>query len=110
MQNRNKKAYTPRDQKAVKSAAQTFRSNPVVDVEEVITQLGVGEALVSFLDPKGIPTPVERAFIIPPSSQIGNITESNTIGREIVRGLLDLFLEGKDDKKKGKIYKLPFAF
>lgn len=69
------RAYTPRDQKAVKSAAQTFRANPGVDVEEVITQLGVGEALVSFLDHKGIPVPVERAFILPPSSQIGPITD-----------------------------------
>lgn len=69
------RAFTPRDQKAVKSAAQTFRSNPAVNVEEVITQLGVGEALVSFLDPKGIPNMVERAFIIPPSGQIGPITD-----------------------------------
>lgn len=78
------RAFTPRDQKAVKSAATTFRSNPAVNVEEVITQLGVGEALVSFLDVKGIPSMVERAFILPPSGQIGPITddERNVILRK----------------------------
>lgn len=68
------RAFTPNDQKAVKAAAQTFRSNPKLNVETVITQLGVGEALVSFLDEKGIPGIVERAFILPPHSQIGPIT------------------------------------
>jgi DNA helicase HerA-like ATPase len=67
------RAFTPRDQKAVKSAAETFRSNPKFKVEEVITELGVGEALVSFLDEKGIPGVVERAKIVPPQSQIGPI-------------------------------------
>ncbi|MDP2423103.1 MAG: helicase HerA-like domain-containing protein [Bacteroidales bacterium] len=67
------RAFTPRDQRAVKAAATTFRTNPALNVEEVITQLGVGEALVSFLDPKGIPGMVERAFILPPCSQIGPI-------------------------------------
>ena len=70
------RAFTPRDQKAVKSAAETFRVNPKVDVETAITELGVGEALVSFLDEKGIPTPVERAFIIPPLSRIGPVTDT----------------------------------
>ncbi len=68
------RAFTPNDQKAVKAAAQTFRSNPKLNVETVITQLGVGEALVSFLDEKGIPGVVERAFVLPPHSQIGPIT------------------------------------
>ena len=68
------RAYTPRDQKAVKAAATTFRINPDLDTEAVITQLGVGEALVSFLDAKGIPMMVERALILPPCSQIGPIT------------------------------------
>lgn len=68
------RAYTPRDQKAVRAAAETFRVNPGLDVETVITQLSVGEALVSTLDEKGAPTPVERAFVIPPASQIGAIT------------------------------------
>jgi len=69
------RAFTPRDQKAVKSAAETFRINPKVDVATVITELGVGEALVSFLDEKGVPTPVERAFVCPPSSRIGPATD-----------------------------------
>ena len=65
------RAYTPRDQKAVKTAAQTLRPNPKLKVERVITELGVGEALVSFLDGKGRPTIVERALIVPPGSQLG---------------------------------------
>lgn len=64
------RAFTPRDQKAVRAAAQTFRPNPPLDVEQVITEVGVGEALVSFLDGKGIPMPVERALICPPSSRL----------------------------------------
>jgi DNA helicase HerA-like ATPase len=68
------RAFTPRDQKAVKAAASTFRENPALDVEAVITELGVGEALVSFLDEKGRPTIVERAYVCPPQSQIGPIT------------------------------------
>lgn len=70
------RAFTPRDQKAVKSAAETFRSNPKVDVATAITELGVGEALVSFLDEKGIPSPVERALVCPPQSRIGAITDA----------------------------------
>lgn len=70
------RAFTPRDQKAVKSAADTFRSNPKVNVATAITELGVGEALVSFLDEKGIPTPVERTFICPPSSRVGPATDA----------------------------------
>ena len=68
------RAYTPRDQKAVAAAAETFRANPKIKVEQVITELGVGEALVSFLDEKGRPTVVERAYIFPPKSQIGPIS------------------------------------
>ncbi len=68
------RAFTPKDQKNVKAAAETFRANPEVDVEKVITELAVGEALVSFLDEKGRPTVVERAFVLPPTSQIGPIT------------------------------------
>ncbi|MGB2692157.1 MAG: helicase HerA-like domain-containing protein [Thermodesulfobacteriota bacterium] len=67
------RAYTPRDQKAVKAAAQTFRTNPKLDTETVITELGVGEALISFLDEKGRPNIVEQALIRPPFSQIGPI-------------------------------------
>lgn len=63
------RAFTPKDQKAVRSAAETFRANLGVDVATAITELGVGEALVSVLDAKGIPTPVERALICPPQSR-----------------------------------------
>ena len=70
------RAFTPRDQKAVKSAAETFRVNPKVNVATAITELGVGEALVSFLDEKGIPTPVERAFVCPPQSRIGPASDA----------------------------------
>jgi len=68
------RAFTPRDQKAVKTAAQTMRQNPKLDTVNAITELGVGEALVSLLDEKGRPNIVERAFIFPPASQIGPIT------------------------------------
>ena len=67
------RAFTPRDQKAVKAVAETFRANPALKVTEVITALAVGEALVSFLDEDGRPSMVERAFIMPPRSQIGPI-------------------------------------
>lgn len=86
------RAFTPRDQKAVKSAAETFRANPKVDVTTVITELGVGEALVSFLDEKGIPTAVERAFICPPQSRIGPATDSErsaVINNSVVRGFYE---------------------
>lgn len=68
------RAYTPQDQKAVKIAAESFRSNPALDTSRVITELAVGEALVSFLDDKGIPSMVERAWVIPPEGQVGAIT------------------------------------
>ncbi|MDH4134844.1 MAG: DUF853 domain-containing protein, partial [Gammaproteobacteria bacterium] len=70
------RAFTPRDQKAVKAAAETFRANPKLKVANVISELGVGEALVSMLDEKGSPLPVERAFICPPASRIGPATLS----------------------------------
>lgn len=70
------RAFTPRDQKAVKATAQTMRPNPDLDIEAAITELAVGEALVSFLDEKGRPTVTQRAFVAPPGSQIGPITEA----------------------------------
>jgi DNA helicase HerA-like ATPase len=70
------RAYTPREQKAVRAAAQTFRSNPNLDVETAITQLGVGEALVSTLGANGIPGIVDRCLIRPPTSRIGPATKS----------------------------------
>ena len=78
------RAYTPKDQKAVKTAADTFRANPAFKTDEAITQLETGEALVSFLDPKGAPTMVERAKILFPLSQIGAITEGQRDG--IIKG------------------------
>ncbi|MCU0495121.1 MAG: DUF853 domain-containing protein, partial [Chloroflexaceae bacterium] len=74
------RAFTPRDQKAVKAAATTFRQNPKLDVEATITELGVGEALVSFLEEKGTPSVVQRAFVVPPRSQIGPITPEQRQG------------------------------
>src|ERR1700704_4048615 len=68
------RAFTPRDQKAVKAAAETFRQNPKLKVETVLTELAVGEALVSMLDENGSPQIVERAKIVPPRSQVGAIT------------------------------------
>jgi DNA helicase HerA-like ATPase len=68
------RAFTPRDQKAVKTAAQTLRQNPAIDTERAISELGVGEALVSFLDESGAPAVVERAWILPPASRIGPLT------------------------------------
>jgi DNA helicase HerA-like ATPase len=68
------RAYTPRDQKAVRTAAETFASNPGVDVAEVISQLGTGEALVSTLQEKGIPMPVQRTLVCPPRCRMGAIT------------------------------------
>jgi len=68
------RAFTPRDQKAVKTAATTLRANPKLDVESAITELGVGEALVSMLDEKARPSVVERAFIVPPGSRLGPIS------------------------------------
>ena len=68
------RAFTPRDQKAVAAAAETFRPNPKLDTAKVITELGMGEALVSFLEGNGTPAMVERALIRPPSARIGPIT------------------------------------
>ena len=68
------RAYTPRDQKAVKATAQTMRQKPGLDIETAITELAVGEALVSFLDAKGRPSVTERVFVLPPGSQLGPIS------------------------------------
>jgi DNA helicase HerA-like ATPase len=68
------RAFSPADQKAVKTAADTLRQNPKIDTQKVITELGVGEALISFLEEKGTPAVVDRAWVLPPSSRIGAIT------------------------------------
>ena len=86
------RAFTPRDQKAVKSAAETFRINPKVDVVTAITELGVGEALVSFLDEKGAPSPVERAYVCPPESRIGPANDAErsvVMASSPVKGVYD---------------------
>ncbi len=70
------RAFTPSDQKAVKTAAQTLRANPAFSAEKAITEMGVGEALVSVLDETGAPTIVERCFIFPPASQLGALSDS----------------------------------
>jgi hypothetical protein len=78
------RAFTPRDQKAVKTAADTMRPNPAFSAADVITELGVGEALVSFLDEKGRPSQVERSFVIAPCSRLGVLTEDERA--EAVKG------------------------
>ncbi len=86
------RAFTPRDQKAVKSAATTLRANPKLDVEAAITELGVGEALVSLLDEKGRPCIVERAFVLPPGSRLGPVTPEEraaTMKGSLVAGVYD---------------------
>jgi DNA double-strand break repair helicase HerA and related ATPase len=86
------RAFTPKDAKAVKTAAETLRPNPRIKAERVITELGVGEALVSFLDQKGTPAMVERAFIVPPASQLGPITDgerADLVRRSPVAGKYD---------------------
>jgi hypothetical protein len=86
------RAFTPRDQKAVKAAATTMRENPKFNAERAITELGVGEALVSTLDEKGRPNITERAFILPPHGQIGPIddaTRKQLIQNSIVAGVYE---------------------
>ncbi len=80
------RAFTPRDQQAVKAAATTFRANPKLDVEKVIGELAVGEALVSFLDEKGRPNVVERGFVVPPASRLGALSPDER--RKVVEGSL----------------------
>jgi DNA helicase HerA-like ATPase len=87
------RAYTPMEQKAVKAAASAFRTNPKLNTEEVITQLEVGEALVSCLDEKGAPSIVERVYILPPASQIGPIDATE---RQAVLGASPLNLKYKN--------------
>ena len=89
------RAYTPKDQKAVKTAADTFRPNPAFKTDEAIMNLETGEALVSFLDEKGAPSMVERAKILFPLSQIGAITEGQRL--DIIKQSL---IYGKYDEAK----------
>jgi DNA double-strand break repair helicase HerA and related ATPase len=86
------RAFTARDQKAVRAAAETFRANPGLDTAKVITELEKGEALVSFLEGNGVPAPVDRALIRPPSARIGPITaevRKSVIAKSPIRGKYD---------------------
>lgn len=90
------RAFTPQDQKAVRAAAETFRTNPKLDVATAITELQVGEALVSFLDEKGTPGVVERALVCPPHGQIGPITpeqRQELIKNSVVAGVYENAVE-----------------
>ncbi|PLX34111.1 MAG: ATP-binding protein [Clostridiales bacterium] len=116
------RAYTPKERRALKAAADSFRENPNIDAMEVIPQLGVGEALVSFLDEKGIPAPVDRVLIRPPQSKIGQAS-SDTVSAllskktnlekykspydresayEILESRMPVASEEKQAKKKGR--------
>ena len=86
------RAFTPRDQKAVNSVAETMRPNPKIDMKAAIMELGVGEALISLLDAKGTPSITERAFVVPPGSQIGPITPDDRkqlIASSVVAGVYE---------------------
>jgi hypothetical protein len=86
------RAYTPQEQKGVKAAASSFRENPKLKTETVITELGVGEVLISTLDEKGVPTMVDRAFVVPPVGHIGPITpeqRQQLISNSLVAGVYE---------------------
>jgi len=102
------RAFTPRDQKAVKSAADTMRPNAGLDIGAAITELAVGEALISFLDEKGRPCPTERVYVFPPASQIGPITPEQRqalLKDSIVSGVYEKTLDRESafEKIKGRI-------
>ncbi len=103
------RAFTPRDQKAVKSAAETMRANPKIgNMAAAITELGVGEALISFLDAKGRPSVTERVFVIPPGSQIGPITPPQRqalIAGSLVAGAYEKTVDRESayEKIKGRV-------
>jgi DNA helicase HerA-like ATPase len=101
------RAFTPRDQKAVQSAASTMRANPKLDVATAITELGVGEALVSFLDEKGRPCVTERVYVLPPGSQIGPIDAAQRqalLAGSLVAGTYDKAVDRESayEKLKGR--------
>ena len=95
------RAFTPRDQKAVRAAAQTLRRNPKLKAEQAIMELGVGEALVSFLDERGSPCIVERAFVVPPASQVGPLPEAE---RGAIIQASDCFRAYKDPVDRESAY------
>src|SRR5574343_986071 len=108
------RAFTPRDQKAVKSAADTMRANPGLDIATAITELAVGEALVSLLDEKGRPGVTQRVFVVPPGSQIGPITPAQRqalIIHSLVAGVYEQVVdrESAHEKLKGRTASAPPA-
>ena len=108
------RAFTPRDQKAVKAAASTMRANPGLDIETAITELAVGEALVSLLDEKGRPSVTQRVFVIPPGSQIGPITpaqRATLMAGSLVAGVYEKAVDRDSayEKLKGRAAASPRA-
>ena len=101
------RAFTPRDQKAVKATAQTMRQKPGLDIETAITELAVGEALISLLDEKGRPTVTERVFVLPPGSQIGPILPAQRqalLANSLVAGVYEKTVDRESayEKIKGR--------
>jgi hypothetical protein len=97
------RAFTPRDQKAVKVAATTMRANPKLNIEQVIGELGVGEALVSCLDAKGTPCVTERAWVLAPGSRIGPITDDERkalIANSLVAGTYEKVIDRESAYEK----------
>jgi DNA helicase HerA-like ATPase len=108
------RAFTPRDQKAVKSAAETMRAKPGLDIATAITELAVGEALISLLDEKGRPGVTERVFVLPPGSQIGPIDAAQRqalIKGSLVAGVYDTAVDRESayEKLKGRTAATPGA-
>ena len=108
------RAFTPRDQKAVKAAASTMRANPGLDVETAITELAVGEALVSLLDEIGRPCVTERVFVLPPGSQIGPISAAQRqalVAGSLVAGVYERFVDRESayERLKGRAVAAPAA-
>jgi len=108
------RAFTPRDQKAVKATASTMRQKPGLDIEAAITELAVGEALVSFLDDKGRPCVTERVFVLPPGSQIGPITDAqrqSLVAGSLVAGVYETTVDRESayEKLKGRADSAPGA-
>ncbi|MBV7543847.1 helicase HerA-like C-terminal domain-containing protein [Acidovorax sp. sic0104] len=108
------RAFTPRDQKAVKATATTMRQKPGLDIETAITELAVGEALVSFLDAKGRPSVTERVFVLPPGSQLGPITPQQRqalMANSLVAGVYETTVDRESayEKLKGRAESAPAA-
>jgi uncharacterized protein len=108
------RAFTPRDQKAVKATATTMRQKPGLDIEKAITELAVGEALVSFLDEKGRPSVTERVYVLPPGSQIGPITAAQRqalLANSLVAGVYEKAVDRESayEKLKGRAETAPGA-